>query len=37
MQLPWLIVYIVLTMVPHHVTTYYMLTSTEVGNTCFIW
>jgi len=30
LQLPWLIVYVILTMVPHHVTTYYMLTSEEV-------
>lgn len=29
-QIPWLIVYIILTMVPHHVTTYYLLVAAQV-------
>lgn len=29
-QMPWLILYIILTMVPHHVTTYYMLVTKKV-------
>mmetsp|Transcript_20439 Transcript_20439/g.56978 ORF Transcript_20439/g.56978 Transcript_20439/m.56978 type:complete len:133 (+) Transcript_20439:366-764(+) len=28
-HLPWLIVYVILTMVPHHVTTYYVMTASK--------
>jgi hypothetical protein len=31
-QLPALLVYVLLTMAPHHVTTYYMLTSDKVSS-----